>query len=153
MIKIIAFEGFLSFYAGFVRRGLLEPLDNKYPGKLSFEHLGWTKIPKTKDPDIVIGHSFGAKSAMDFFSQRPLSKNIPFILTLDTRSWIGDFGYKFISPAPYAFFHTNIYRKGFMPGYEVENANNIQIPNCGHLNVPFQPEVFKEACKMVERIL
>lgn len=149
MVKIIAFEGLGNL--GYLKQGLIGPLERKYGEKILVTMYHHFQIP-SGPCNIIIGHSLGGESAINHI------KNLnpkPILLTLDPRrnsiaSWF-DILLPFQAPfddvrAIYAY---NFFRRGFMPGYEVKGAENVKL-SCSHGGVPYQPEVFKLACKLID---
>lgn len=124
---IISFEGLLGALGRWVRRGLLVHLPNK-----KIERL-WLSSPVVVDePCIIIGHSFGVKAAVESARKSP---NCKLLLLLDPR--MPPFGTGGVV-APYGVRTVCFYQTGFMRGYPVKGAENIELRGVSHVEVPAQ---------------
>lgn len=144
MTQLIVFEGLSPWLIGtpaYVQRGLLEPLATHtarigdknaiHIWRGSFMSAGpnlHVEIPEPKR--IVIGHSMGGASAIDWCHRH--SSTIDLLLTLDPRP----FYRPYIKPANVKRA-VNIYQRGWwMPGYRVEGAENFCVTT-SHTAIPF----------------
>lgn len=126
-MTLISFEGLAGAFGRWIRRGLLV----HFPEVAKRECL-WTSTPIAHTgPCIIVAHSFGVRAAV---ASAKLSRECKLLLLLDPRMppW-GAGGVV----APRGVHTTCIYRKGFMRGWPVEGAENIELLSGGHLDVPF----------------
>ena len=145
---VICFEGLGLSLPGFNSWYISEELMPKVAAEVTdWRIFSWSESPNISLAElsplkgrkiICIGHSFGGPSALGF-GTLVLAKSI---ITLDPRSWTCDLPWAAPFAAPSGIPTYNFFREGFMPGYKVEGATNFQIyPDCGHTQVPAQPEV------------
>ncbi len=137
-MKIISYEGLMGRVGRWVRGGLLSQLQ-MWKG-VKFEEHVWTDAAADCDdePCIIIGHSFGARGAIDSAKK---SEGVKLLVLLDPR----------VPPpadmskvkAPKGVPTVCFYQRGFMPGYPVEGAENIRLNWTMHTNVPKHPAVMK----------
>lgn len=137
MIQIISFEGLCGSLGRWVRRGLLSRVRAEWPGADVDEYL-WTQLGGTYGPCIVIGHSFGVRSAV---KSAIAGRDCKLLLLLDPRMppW-GTGGVV----APKGVRTVCIYREGLMRGYPVEGAHNIRLKGVSHVGVPFTDEALEQ---------
>lgn len=133
-MRIISFEGLGGSIGRWVRRGLLDKIRDVRG--LNFYEYTWTDSPGyVVNPCIVIGHSFGVRSAV---AQAKIAQDCQLLLLLDPRMppWGGG---GVIAPdgIPTACF----YQTGFMRGHTVRGADNIHLPRIRHTAVPAHPVV------------
>lgn len=142
MIQVIAFEGLSPFIIPnptYVKRGLLDKLDFMKCDVWRGRYISSGPQPKvrvsgeTVTKFIVIGHSMGGPSAIDWCNRNAVQVDL--LLTMDPRP----LHQPYIKPANVKRA-VNFYRgkRGFfdMQGYPVKGAENIRV-NCGHTEIPF----------------
>lgn len=136
--NVVAFEGLMGLFGKWVERGLLSKLDlDKY----SIQSYGWmSRGPKSLPPGpvIAVGHSFGGGVVMDWCER--YGKPIDLLITLDPRVT----GHKPYEKPSNVKRAVNFYQKGFMPGYTVEGATNVQVYSYSHTELPSMKRVYDE---------
>lgn len=149
-ITIVAFEGlgfpWQLFWSHYIQTELRPQI--KSPVAWTFQSWfgNFQMAPQAPNTIIVLGHSFGGNKALQWAEGRTDVKGI---LTMDPRSWTCDLtGGGFVAPSKIPTF--NVFRKGFMPGYEVTGAANQQISDIGHINVPGSVEAVGTLLKLLE---
>lgn len=130
-MNIVSYEGLAGSIGRWVRRGLLSHFPNANKQELVWTDTGayypWSEI-------IVIGHSFGARSAIETAEK---SGNVKLLLLLDPRMPpLGTGGFI----APKGVRTVNFYQKGFMRGHLVDGAEN-HLVRSSHTGVPALKEV------------
>lgn len=138
---------------GFVQRAIGTPVVQKYGNKVFYQRCAWTDWGSYMggEWDMIIGHSLGGESAINFCRMRATPSQPKLLMTLAPRwqsnvSWF-DMLYPFQKPfaAPNMVTH-NFLTYGFMPSYPVLGARentNVTSLTIWHANVPSAPAVQK----------
>ncbi len=144
MKRILVIEG--QGGAPLVKNQLVLPVMNKNPGKINPTFISWRDWQAWRGYrfDIVIGHSLGGQSALDFAAQNPV-KNV---ITIDPRrqsNW-GIFDWFRLSRTPFkappATDVYNFFEDGFFHGYPVIGAESEQkLSWTTHLSICGRAEV------------
>jgi hypothetical protein len=140
-MRILAIEGIPD--SNLIENLLLKPLLRALP-KVQYITKRWNEKQPPGIFDMVIGHSLGGHTAIDFANlNRP-----KWLVTIDPR-WkslfsLTDFLYPWQEEfdAPEDVSCRNFYRFGFMPGYRVRGAFNSSL-NSTHIAAPGQVPVYR----------
>lgn len=141
MKLILCIEGLGN--GGFIRKGLIEPLQKKHPGKFEVEYCSYKLIEGfSRVPDILVGHSLGGEAAL-LLGSLGVSQAV---VTLDPRrrnllsffDFLIPFQKPFTAPAGVKVY--NYFRSGFLPGYPVAGAENFKVTG-SHGALPGHPSV------------
>lgn len=146
MTQIIAFEGLHPLLIpwlvpSYVKRGLLDKVE--FAG-VKLWRGGFMSTGPVRDWDadkvIVIGHSMGGASAIEWCNRKAPKIEIDLLITLDPRP----LHRPYIKPANVKRA-VNIYQQSWwMPGYPVQGAENILLTDgTGHTGVPAHPLAWK----------
>ncbi len=152
---VVSFEGLASYWAGFVRKGLIKPMQNKYGATFVSKNYSYGstqsaescirdfKLVMGSDLHLsVIGHSFGAGIAVFNLLNEIKDISVNEVVTMDPRTWSTDWNYRrmktldlFEKPANVAR-QMNFYQTGGMRGYRVVGADNVQVTGTTHVGMP-----------------
>lgn len=159
---VISFEGLASYFAGFVRKGLIAPLARAHGDEffsMNYAYTSsakaaacvreWKSVQGSHLRVTVIGHSFGGGIAVPAFLSAARDIDFETVITLDPRSWSADANAartksldQFAAPANVRRFF-NFYQRGGMPGYRVLGAENYQIQGTTHTALPRNSTVIR----------
>ncbi len=145
MNRILVIEG--QGNAPLIQNQLVAPMIRRRSDlSIAPTYIGWRYWPRFAKMgfDIVIGHSLGGPSALEFAKYCPTAK----IITIDPRpqsnwgylDWFHISGFKFVAPRGVVVH--NFYEDGFFHGYPVSGATTEQkLSLTTHLTIPGRKEI------------
>lgn len=131
---IVAYEGLFGMWGNWVKRGLLDKIHHH-----TIYRFSWTYQGEVPGCDIVIGHSFGVREALD--TARVLRPQL--LLLLDPRMppW-GTSEIKAPAGVPTVCVYQPYWRP--LPGFPVAGAENIVLKDgTWHTDVPAHARVWE----------
>lgn len=152
---VVSFEGLASYWAGFVRKGLIYPMQKKYGQSFVSKNHSYGGVRSAENcirdwklvhgPSLVltvIGHSFGAGIAVPNLLSEIKDIPVAHVITMDPRSWSTDWNYRrmrtldlYTTPGN-VDTHVNFYQLGGMRGYRYVGAENVQVFGSNHVGLP-----------------
>lgn len=172
---IISFEGLFSKMAGYVRNGLMKPLEEEMPNQFSHNNYGWRETRAAFNCILqwreifgnrlnltIIGHSFGAGYAtfelLDDLRRTGIA--VRNVITLDPRTARTDSNYRrsgdlkqFERPGNVGNFVNLYQRSSGLPGFEVRGAQNIRVEGTSHTRIPSHATTAREVRNLLRRTL
>lgn len=102
----------------------------------------WHKVFKDNLDLHIIGHSFGGYASL-YLMHKLNHFNIPIstITTADARAYSRGYKYFYASENVHSFH--NFFQKGFLRGYPIEGAQNLQIKGPSHGTIPSHKRVIE----------
>ena len=122
--------------------------------------LDWFTVLEDNLHLTLLGHSFGGSyGVMDLLVDlEKAGIHVANVITMDPRNSKNDVNYhqtgernQYIRPSNVDYFLNYWQQGGALPGYGVNGAQNIQVKNIGHIELPGFEIIYQEFTKMILR--
>lgn len=145
-MRVVYYEGLGGRLGNFLKRGIIRVAKKKYPNVI-YEQRFWTDDSDFKNPDILIGHSFGGARVLELFRDPIDWYNVKLILTLDPR-WTSN---SLFYAVPDVLNHVNIIQLCTLRGCKTYGSKEINLGHYGHLALARSPVPLKFLLDTLEK--